>query len=254
MPLTTGPITSLPAGEARELLRESPESAPAAAPRNPQMERVEGPKSSLLSQASDYISRLREPPIKLEVTWRGQYLTPELTPRIPAAQNCRLTVVKMVREFLRGNKLDKKYRLTDGALGNSRLEYTCLDSCRKKHGKLCVDPNRALEARKRIDADLERGLPVPALISVYGKRAGMGTDHWIIITGRTRGADGKVRYTINDPGTLAKPKSPQFFEVDEETGNLVKMIDGKMKRYSKGPIANSSYELTAIATYVEKSS
>ena len=66
-----------------------------------------------------------------------------------------------------------------------------------------LDVRRESFTRATIDAQLDAGRPVVIGVDYKaGSNGGSnGTDHWVCITGKSVGADGKVTYSANDPGT-----------------------------------------------------
>lgn len=98
-----------------------------------------------------------------------------------------------------------------------------------RNGRLTVDPKRAREGRAYIDAELEAGRPVMVGVSYADHNYNVDklTDHFVTITGRQTGPDGRTRYTFHDPATSNPQKGmdtrPQNrFEVDPDTGSLVR--------------------------------
>lgn len=116
-------------------------------------------------------------------------------------------------------------------------------------GRLVVDGDQVRRGGEYIDEMLDRGYPVMVGVSHKGKGQGPSnpdnlTDHWVTITGRDYDKDGRLYYTFEDPGSSRVPTDR--FYVDDATGRLFRMGDGKSKK-----VGGKDYEVATVQTYKE---
>jgi hypothetical protein len=116
-------------------------------------------------------------------------------------------------------------------------------------GRLVVDGDQVRRGGEYIDEMLDRGYPVMVGVSHKGKGQGPSnpdnlTDHWVTITGRDYDKDGRLYYTFEDPGSSRVPTDR--FYVDDATGRLFRMGDGKSKK-----VGGKDYEVATVQTYNE---
>lgn len=175
------------------------------------------------------------------IRWRGQRIH-GLTNGTWGV-NCLGTVARMIKEYRRGHIQDE-YRLPQNAFTNGQVMRT--GSVPKSRGRLSINPQMVSTVQRQIDQYLERGLPVGALVSVVGKRTGPGTDHWVLIVGRSdQGA--KARYHFYDPGALTE-KGGGSGEFILGEGGIIK------KGRHNGRVPDSAYQLYGIQLYEKSNS
>jgi hypothetical protein len=114
---------------------------------------------------------------------------------------CAMTCVAMALSKLTGETITPK--ALDAWLDKNRgYSGDALDWSRA--GKMKdVSVTQKPWSLSSLDAQLDAGRPVIVGVDYKkGSNGGAGgTDHWVLVTAKTTGADGKTQYLANDPGT-----------------------------------------------------
>lgn len=113
-------------------------------------------------------------------------------------------------------------------------------------GRLAIDSAAARQGRQYIDRELEAGRPVVVGVSHADKSYNVDklTDHFVVITGRKREADGSMTYLYHDPASGSSGSDAHAnnrFKVEPDTGKFYR--DGQI---ATGYVVKRRFEVAMI--------
>jgi peptidoglycan hydrolase-like protein with peptidoglycan-binding domain len=177
-------------------------------------------------------------PVELEVPWISQY---DDTGRVerPGDKACFRATAAMTSEYKANKGIQAEQLGLHERIDVSRSENTT--------GDVISTAENAAAARAYIDRALDAGLPVTVGVSYkagsdYNKNP--VTDHFVVVTGRGKDAQGRDYYTFKDPSTTHADKAVGKFTVDAQ-GKLDK------EGANSGLLVNQHFEVSEVRTWKE---